>query len=177
MGCFFAQNLTVFEKPKPKDQCERDAEKPSVFAARLRTGVHKGALMMGPLKSMVCTWNPLIHFCVKSSHKQVSKTSREYVSESIEFLSYLNREAKRTETRPSFKINLISSTGTMPPAPHVIFFGGCQWVNIEPAVKSRTDPVIPDVLGSRRNLIPLATSSGVVNRPRKLSVAIDSRFS
>jgi hypothetical protein len=42
MGCFFAQNLTVFEKPKPKGQCERDAAKPSVFAARLRAGVHKG---------------------------------------------------------------------------------------------------------------------------------------
>jgi hypothetical protein len=42
MGCFFAQNLTVFEKPKPKDQCERGAAKPSVFAARLRAGLHKG---------------------------------------------------------------------------------------------------------------------------------------
>ena len=42
MGCFFAQNLTVFEKPKPKDQSERDAVKPSVFAAMLRTGVHEG---------------------------------------------------------------------------------------------------------------------------------------
>ena len=44
MGCFFAQNLTVFEKPKPKDQCERDAAKPSVFAARLRAGVHEGSV-------------------------------------------------------------------------------------------------------------------------------------
>jgi hypothetical protein len=42
MGCFFAQNLTVFEKPKPKGQCERDAAKPSVFAARLRAGLHEG---------------------------------------------------------------------------------------------------------------------------------------
>ena len=42
MGCFFAQNLTVFEKPKPKNQCERDAAKPSVFAARLRAGLHEG---------------------------------------------------------------------------------------------------------------------------------------
>jgi hypothetical protein len=42
MGCFFAQNLTVFEKPKPKDQCERGAAKPSVFAARLRAGLHEG---------------------------------------------------------------------------------------------------------------------------------------
>ena len=46
MGCFFAQNLTVFEKPKPKDQCERDAAKPSVFAARLRTGVHEGTVVV-----------------------------------------------------------------------------------------------------------------------------------
>ena len=44
MGCFFAQNLTVFEKPKPKDQCERDAAKPSVFAGRLRAGVHEGSV-------------------------------------------------------------------------------------------------------------------------------------
>ncbi len=44
MGCFFAQNLTVFEKPKPKDQSERDAAKPSVFAARLRAGLHEGTL-------------------------------------------------------------------------------------------------------------------------------------
>jgi hypothetical protein len=49
MGCFFAQNLTVFEKPKPKDQCERDAEKPSVFAARLRAGLHEGSDEHGPL--------------------------------------------------------------------------------------------------------------------------------
>jgi hypothetical protein len=45
MGCFFAQNLTVFEKPKPKNQCERGAAKPSVFAAMLRTGVHEGTLV------------------------------------------------------------------------------------------------------------------------------------
>ena len=45
-------------------------------------------------------------------------------------------------------------------------------------MKSSTEPVIPVVLGSSRNLIPRATSSGVVNRPRKLSVAIESqRFS
>ena len=48
MGCFFAQNLTVFEKPKPKDQCESGAAMPSVFAARLRTGVHEGSVMKGP---------------------------------------------------------------------------------------------------------------------------------
>jgi hypothetical protein len=46
MGCFFAQNLTVFEKPKPKDQSERDAVKPSVFAARLRAGLHEGTLKL-----------------------------------------------------------------------------------------------------------------------------------
>ena len=45
MGCFFAQNLTVFEKPKPKDQCERDAAKPSVFAPRLRAGLHEGTVV------------------------------------------------------------------------------------------------------------------------------------
>jgi hypothetical protein len=45
MGCFFAQNLTVFEKPKPKDQSERDAVKPSVFAARFRAGVYKGTVV------------------------------------------------------------------------------------------------------------------------------------
>jgi len=44
MGCFFAQNLTVFEKPKPKNQCERGAAKPSVFAARLRAGLHGGTV-------------------------------------------------------------------------------------------------------------------------------------
>jgi len=46
MGCFFAQNLTVFEKPKPKDQCERDAAKPSVFAARLRADLHEGTVVV-----------------------------------------------------------------------------------------------------------------------------------
>jgi hypothetical protein len=53
MGCFFAQNLTVFEKPKPKDQSERDAVKPSVFAAMLRTGVHEGTVEYGPLRALV----------------------------------------------------------------------------------------------------------------------------
>jgi len=52
MGCFFAQNLTVFEKPKPKDQCERDAAKPSVFAGRLRAGVHEGTVVKGPDKAV-----------------------------------------------------------------------------------------------------------------------------
>ena len=56
MGCFFAQNLTVFEKPKPKDQCERDAAKPSVFAARLRAGLHEGTdVDMGVYKGPPCT--------------------------------------------------------------------------------------------------------------------------
>ena len=53
MGCFFAQNLTVFEKPKPKDQSERDAVKPSGFAARLRAGVHEGRDEHGPLRTHV----------------------------------------------------------------------------------------------------------------------------
>ena len=53
MGCFFAQNLTVFEKPKPKDQSERDAVKPSVFAARFRAGVYKGTVQYGPLQTLV----------------------------------------------------------------------------------------------------------------------------
>ena len=55
MGCFFAQNLTVFEKPKPKDQCERDAAKPSVFAARLRAGLHEGTVVAaGAFKGAPC---------------------------------------------------------------------------------------------------------------------------
>ena len=53
MGCFFAQNLTVFEKPKPKNQCERGAAKPSVFAAMLRTGVHEGSVVKCPLRTLV----------------------------------------------------------------------------------------------------------------------------
>jgi len=53
MGCFFAQNLTVFEKPKPKDQSERDAVKPSVFAARLRAGVHEGRHEQGRRQPLV----------------------------------------------------------------------------------------------------------------------------
>jgi len=52
MGCFFAQNLTVFEKPKPKNQCERGAAKPSVFAARLRAGLHGGSDVYGPLQTL-----------------------------------------------------------------------------------------------------------------------------
>ena len=48
MGCFFAQNLTVFEKPKPKDQCESGAAMPSVFAARLRAGLHEGSVVSDP---------------------------------------------------------------------------------------------------------------------------------
>ena len=53
MGCFFAQNLTVFEKPKPKNQCERDAAKPSVFAARLRAGLHEGSVVESPQRALV----------------------------------------------------------------------------------------------------------------------------
>ena len=53
MGCFFAQNLTVFEKPKPKNQCERGAAKPSVFAAMLRTGVHEGSVAESPQRALV----------------------------------------------------------------------------------------------------------------------------
>ena len=52
MGCFFAQNITVFEKPKPKDQCERGAAKPSVFAARLRAGLHEGSEQTDPLRPL-----------------------------------------------------------------------------------------------------------------------------
>ena len=64
MGCFFAQNLTVFEKPKPKDQCERDAAKPSVFAARpsvfaarLRAGLHEGSVVYDPLQTLVINFD------------------------------------------------------------------------------------------------------------------------
>jgi hypothetical protein len=55
MGCFFAQNLTVFEKPKPKDQCESGAANPSVFAARLRAGLHEGSEQTDPLKALPTT--------------------------------------------------------------------------------------------------------------------------
>jgi len=62
MGCFFAQNLTVFEKSKPKDQCERDAAKPSVFAARLRAGLHEGSVVYDPRKALV--WTKFVHMGV-----------------------------------------------------------------------------------------------------------------
>ena len=55
MGCFFAQNLTVFRKSKPKTLCERSAAKPSVFAARLRACVYMGSVQYDPQQTVANT--------------------------------------------------------------------------------------------------------------------------
>jgi hypothetical protein len=55
MGCFFAQNLTVFEKPKPKNQCERGIAKPSLFSVTPRTIVREGTVVAaGAFKGAPC---------------------------------------------------------------------------------------------------------------------------